>query len=52
MERAQSSEMEVILALLTQSHEIIYFEVTDIKRNEPVPIQKLCWVKKNGMVTE
>jgi len=44
--------MEVTLALLTQRHEIIYFEVTDIKENEPIFPQKLCSMKNNGMVTE
>jgi hypothetical protein len=52
MTHAQSSEMEVTLALLTQRHEIIYLEVTNVKRNEPFSIQKLCWMKNNGMVTE
>lgn len=40
------------LALITQSHEIIYFEVTDIEKNEPIFHQKLRWMKNNGMVTE
>ena len=52
MAHAQSSEMEITLALLTQRHKIKYFEVTDMKKNEPISLQKLCWMKNNGMVTE
>jgi hypothetical protein len=44
--------MEVTLALLTQRHEIVYFEATDTKKNETVSLQNLCWMKNNGMVTE
>jgi hypothetical protein len=52
MAHAQSSEMEVTLALLTQRHEIIHFEVNYMKKNEPISLQKLCWMKTNGMVRE
>jgi hypothetical protein len=52
MPHAKCYEMEVTLALLIQRHEIIYFEVTHMKKNEPISLQKLCWMKNNGMVTE
>jgi hypothetical protein len=38
MALAQSSEMKVTLALLRERHEIIYCELTDIKKYEPVTL--------------
>jgi len=41
MGHAQSSVMEVTSALVTQRHEIIYFAVTDMKRNGPFSLQNV-----------